>query len=48
MEIKHGRISADSHAAFDRDAFTARMSAGKWGTVSPISLLPAREHRVVG
>ena len=35
MEIKHGRISADSHAAFDRDAFTARMSAGKWGDRIP-------------
>jgi len=30
MEIKYGLISADSHAAFDRDDFTRRMSAGKW------------------
>src|SRR5262245_52386099 len=30
MEIKHGLISADSHAAFDRDDFTRRMSATKW------------------
>ena len=35
MEIKHGRISADSHAAFDRDAFTARMSVSKWGDRIP-------------
>jgi uncharacterized protein len=30
MEIKYGLISADSHAAFDRDDFTRRMSAAKW------------------
>jgi len=30
MEIKYGLISADSHAAFDRDDFTRRMSASKW------------------
>ena len=35
MEIKFGLISADSHAAFDRDAFTARMSASKWGDRIP-------------
>ena len=27
MEIKFGLISADSHAGFDRDDFTSRMSA---------------------
>jgi predicted TIM-barrel fold metal-dependent hydrolase len=35
MEIKYGLISADSHAAFDRDAFTSRMSARKWGDRIP-------------
>jgi predicted TIM-barrel fold metal-dependent hydrolase len=30
MEIKYGLISADSHAAFDRDDFTRRMSVAKW------------------
>jgi uncharacterized protein len=35
MEIKHGLISADSHAAFDRDDFIRRMSAAKWGDRIP-------------
>ncbi len=35
MEIKHGLISADSHVALDRDAFTKRMSAAKWGDKIP-------------
>ena len=35
MEIKFGLISADSHCGFDRDAFTSRMSAGKWGERIP-------------
>ncbi len=35
MEIKFGLISADSHAAFDREAFTSRMSASKWGDKIP-------------
>jgi uncharacterized protein len=35
MEINYGLISADSHAAFDRDAFTSRMSARKWGDRVP-------------
>lgn len=35
MEIRYGRISADSHAAFDRDDFTSRMSAAKWGDRIP-------------
>ena len=30
MEIKYGLISADSHAAFDRDDFVRRMSVSKW------------------
>ncbi|MCH6553711.1 MAG: hypothetical protein IH793_06085 [Acidobacteria bacterium] len=38
MEIRYGRISADSHAAFDRDDFTSRMSAGKWGDRIPLGL----------
>ena len=35
MEIKYGLISADSHAAFAKDDFTSRMSAGKWGDKIP-------------
>ena len=35
MEIKFGLISADSHCGFDRDAFTSRMSARKWGERIP-------------
>ena len=35
MEIKHKLISADSHAGFDRDDFTRRMSAVKWGDKIP-------------
>ena len=35
MEIKHKLISADSHAGFDRDDFTDRMSASKWGENIP-------------
>jgi predicted TIM-barrel fold metal-dependent hydrolase len=34
MEIKHGAISADSHAAFDRDDFLSRMPS-KWGDRIP-------------
>lgn len=35
MEIKFGLISADSHAAFDREDFTSRMSVSKWGDRIP-------------
>jgi predicted TIM-barrel fold metal-dependent hydrolase len=35
MEIKHKLISADSHAGFDRDDFTRRMSVAKWGERIP-------------
>ena len=35
MEIRFGLISADSHAAFDRDDFTSRMSVSKWGNRIP-------------
>ena len=35
MEIKYGRISADSHVAFDGAAFTSRMSASKRGDRIP-------------
>lgn len=35
MEIKYGLISADSHAAFDPDTYTSRMSASKWGERIP-------------
>jgi len=30
MEIKYGLISADSHAAFNRDDFIRRMSVSRW------------------
>jgi len=35
MQLKFGLISADSHAAFDKDTFTSRMSAAKWGDKIP-------------
>jgi len=35
MEIKFGLISADSHCGFDRDAFTSRMPAARWGERIP-------------
>jgi uncharacterized protein len=35
VELKYGLISADSHVAFERDAFVARMSRGKWGDRVP-------------
>ena len=35
MELNHKLISADSHAGFDRDDFTKRMSASKWGERIP-------------
>ena len=35
MELKFGLISADSHVAFDRNAFTSRMSRTKWGDKIP-------------
>lgn len=35
MEIRYGLISADSHAAFDKDTYTSRMSARKWSDRIP-------------
>jgi predicted TIM-barrel fold metal-dependent hydrolase len=35
MNVQYGLISADSHAAFDRNAFVDRMSRGKWGDKIP-------------
>jgi len=35
MQIKHKLISADSHAGFDRNDFTERMAASKWGDKIP-------------
>lgn len=35
MEIRYGLISADSHCGFDRNAFTSRMQASKWGERIP-------------
>ncbi|HLG70239.1 MAG TPA: amidohydrolase family protein [Chloroflexota bacterium] len=35
LELKYGLVSADSHAAFDRNAFTDRMSRSKWGDKIP-------------
>ena len=45
MEIRYGLISADSHAAFDRDAFTTRMSAVRWADKIPRCGIPADERR---
>src|SRR3954447_14427258 len=43
MEIKFGLISADSHAGFDRDDFTSRMST-KWGDKVPhVAYAPPRD-----
>ncbi len=45
MELKYGLISADSHAGFDRDDFTSRMSAAKWGDKIPhVAAAPPRER----
>ena len=41
MEIKFGLISADSHAAFDRDDFTSRMSASKWSPATAMAMAVA-------
>lgn len=35
MELKHGLISADSHAAFGPDTYTSRMSKTRWGDLIP-------------
>lgn len=35
MNVKYGLISCDSHAQLDKDAFTSRMSATKWGDRIP-------------
>jgi len=35
MDIKFGLISSDSHGQLDKDAYTARMSAQKWGDKIP-------------
>src|SRR5581483_6699435 len=35
MQIKHGLISCDSHGQLDREAFTSRMSAARWGDRIP-------------
>jgi predicted TIM-barrel fold metal-dependent hydrolase len=35
VEIKYGAISADSHAAFHKDAFISHMSVSKWGDKIP-------------
>src|ERR1044071_1900238 len=44
MEVKFGLISADSHAGFDRDDFTSRMSASKWGDKIPhVASAPPRD-----
>ena len=48
MEIKYGLISADSHAAFQRDDFTSRMSAQKWGERIPHVAKKREDNRVDG
>ncbi|HEY3115581.1 MAG TPA: amidohydrolase family protein [Chloroflexota bacterium] len=35
MLIRHGLVSCDSHGQLDRNAFTERMSASKWGDRIP-------------
>ena len=51
MEIKYGLISADSHAAFEPDSFTSRMSS-KWGDriprVAAITSQRANQRRLDG
>lgn len=47
MEIKHGLVSADSHAAFGRDDFTSRMSASKWGDKIPHVASKERNGEIV-
>ena len=46
LELKYGLISADSHVAFDRNAFTDRMSRQKWGNRIPHVASREREGRV--
>jgi predicted TIM-barrel fold metal-dependent hydrolase len=43
MQIKYGLISADSHVVLDRDAYTRRMSAIRWGDRIP--QVVETEHR---
>src|SRR5688572_27220204 len=47
MELKFGLISADSHAAFDKDTYTSRMSAAKWGDKIPHVVPSEREGEPV-
>ena len=47
MEIRYGLISADSHVVLDRDAFTTRMSAAKWGDRIPHVVETVEEGAVV-
>jgi uncharacterized protein len=35
MDLTYGLISADSHAAFDPETYTSRMSVSKWGDLIP-------------
>jgi hypothetical protein len=35
MESKFGLISSDSHGQLDKDAYTMRMSAQRWGDRIP-------------
>jgi predicted TIM-barrel fold metal-dependent hydrolase len=49
MVLKFGLISADSHAGFDRDDFTKRMSAAKWGDKIPhVAYAPPRDRDTEG
>lgn len=47
IQLKHGLISADSHVAFDRTAFTSRMSQRKWGDKIPRVASVERDGQVV-
>ena len=44
MDLKHGLISADSHVAFERNAFVDRMP--KWGDKAPRVISYERDGRV--
>src|SRR5438105_776881 len=47
MQLKFGLISADSHVAFDRVAFTSRMSSTKWGDKIPHVASQERDGEIV-
>ena len=44
MELKFGLISSDSHGQLDREAYTSRMSKGRWGDRIP-HIIEVREEK---